>query len=416
MTGRIFSIASAAIPFRKSSRLIIYVLLALFLTACATQSYHYESTKSFPVRDRAVTQTQGDITVSASVPGEDEAQAIFGIPIYKRGIQPVWLEIENNSKERIRFAPTGMDRNYFSPLEVAYMHRKGFSRKAKVQMDQRFYESAIPRQIPAGESRSGYVFTHARPGTKSFDVDIFSAGEDQNFVFFISVPGFIPDHEAIEFDSLYESSEVRDYALSDMRAGFGGLPWFSTNQSGEQQGLPVGIVIVAPGIDVLKTLLRAGWYESPKMQDKEQLAEAHYLFGRIPDAVFRLKLKGGRERTELNLWLSPVQIEGESVWLAQLIHFIGQRTQLEQVIFGARVDPDVDDGRDYLMQNVWYSQSLEQVGWLAGSGAISIESARFDFNSLEYFSDGFRTVLWLSGEPVSLLETRRADLDDQPFK
>jgi len=194
-----------------------------------------------------VTQTQGGITVSASVPGEEEAQAIFGIPIYERGIQPVWLEIENNSAGRVRFAPTGVDRNYFSPLEVAYMHRKGFTKQARAQMDQRLYHSAMPRQIPAGETRSGYVFTHARPGTKSFDVDIFSADEDQSFAFFITVPGFTPDHENVDFKSLYDSSEIRDYALSDLHAGLADLPWFSTNQSGEQQGLPVGVIIIAPG-------------------------------------------------------------------------------------------------------------------------------------------------------------------------
>jgi len=363
-----------------------------------------------------VTQTQGGITVSASVPGEEEAQAIFGIPIYERGIQPVWLEIENNSAGRVRFAPTGVDRNYFSPLEVAYMHRKGFTKQARAQMDQRLYHSAMPRQIPAGETRSGYVFTHARPGTKSFDVDIFSADEDQSFAFFITVPGFTPDHENVDFKSLYDSSEIRDYALSDLHAGLADLPWFSTNQSGEQQGLPVGVIIIAPGIDLLKALLRAGWHESPKMKDVEQLAKAHYLFGRIPDTVFRIQRQGDQDRNELNLWLTPVRVEGEAVWLAQIVHFIGQRTQLEQAIFGARVDPDVDDGRDYLMQNVWYSQSLEQVGWLEGTGAVSVESARFDFNSLEYFTDGYRVLLWLSGKPVSLLETRNVGLDDPPYK
>ena len=89
---------------------------------------------------------------------------------------------------------------------------------------------------------------------------------------------------------------------------------------------------------------------------------------------------------------------------------------MEQAIFGARVDPDVDDGRDFLMQNLWYSQSLEKVGWLAGAGAVSIESARFDFNSLEYFTDGYRAVFWLSGKPVSMLDTRSAGLDDPPYK
>ncbi len=362
-----------------------------------------------------MTQTQGHITVSASVPGEDEAQAIFGIPIYQRGIQPVWIEIQNESTNRIRFAPTSVDHDYFSPLEVAYMHRKGFSKQARSEMERRFYRSAMPRQIPAGETRSGYVFTHASPGTKSFDVEIFSANEDQTFAFFIAMPGFTPDYKSVRFDALYDHSEIRDYAASDVRTALDGLPWFSMDQSGSEAGLPVGIVIIAPGIDLLKVLLRAGWNESAKAQDVKQTANAQYLFGRVPDAVFRNQRQGNRERNKLNLWLAPVKIDGKAVWLAQLIHFIGQKTPLEQAIFGARIDPDVDDGSDYLMQNIWYSQSLERVGWLAGEGAVSVESARFDFNSLEYFSDGYRTILWLSPEPISMLETRHMDLDDPPL-
>jgi len=415
VTDRSFHIISVESRLGASFSFVIFFALALLLSACATQSYHYESTSSFPIRDRAISETKDKITISASVPGEGEAQAIFGIPIYDRGIQPVWLNIENNSEERVRFAPTGVDPDYFSPLEVAYMHRKGFTKEARRQMNQRFYYSAMPRHIPAGESRSGYVFTHASPGTKAFNVDIFSGGVDESFAFFVTVPGFMPDHQSVDFDTLYDRSQIHDYDLAGLRTGLENLPWFSTDQSGEQQGLPLGIVIVAQGIDVLKALLRAGWHESPKIRDEDQLAKANYLFGRVPDAVFRNKGAGARERNELNLWLAPMLIEGKEVWLGQIIHFIGQRTQLEQAVFGARIDPDVDEGRHYLLQNVWYSQSLEQVGWMAGSGSVAIESARFDFNSLEYFTDGYRTVIWLSGEPVSLLETRMAGIDDPPF-
>jgi hypothetical protein len=414
VTIRSFYIISVEPRLRVGFSFVIYVTLALLLSGCATQSYHYESTSSFPIRDRAKSETKGNITISASVPGEAEAQAIFGIPIYDRGIQPVWLNIENNSEGRVRFAPTGVDPGYFSPLEVAYMHRKGFTKEARRQMNQRFYRSAMPRHIPAGESRSGYVFTHASTGTKAFNVDIFSGGEDESFAFFVSVPGFVPDHQSVDFDTLYDRSQIHDYDLDRMRTGLEELPSHSTDQSGEQQGLPVGIIIVAPGIDVLLSLLRAGWHESPKIRNENQLAKANYLYGRIPDAVFRNQGSGARERNELNLWLAPMLIEGTEVWLAQIVHFIGQRTQLEQAVFGARVDPDVDEARNYLLQNFWYAQSLEKIGWVAGSGAVSIESARFDFNSLEYFTNGYRSVIWLSGDPVSLLETRKA-LDDPPF-
>jgi hypothetical protein len=390
-------------------------VLLITVSACATQSYHHENTNSLPIRERAIIQNEGDIRISASVPSEEEAEAIFGIPIYKRGIQPVWLEIVNNSPERLRFAPTALDPTYFSPLEVAYMHRKGFTKEARAQMDRRFHDSAMPRQIPAGETRSGYVFTHVSPGTKSFNIDLFGANADYSFAFFVTVPGFVPDHAEVDFETLYPSAEVHDYDLAGFRHSLVESPFTTTDQSGQQPGLPVGLVIVGNGIDVLKALLRAGWHESPKIRDADQLAKAHFLFGRMPDAVFRIKRTNKKDRNELLLWMAPLRVEGKSVWLTQANHFIGQRTQLEQVIFGARIDPDVDNGRDYFMQNLWYSQSLEQLAWLARNDAISIENARLDFNGSEYFTDGYVTVMWLSGKPISLLEARRVNWDTPPF-
>jgi len=394
---------------------LMMAYLLVFMSACATQSYQFERTSSFPVRERAVTQIQGDFRISASVPGEDEAVAIFGVPLYRRGIQPVWLEIENNSSQRVRFAPTGLDRDYFSPLEVSYMHRKGFSKEARAEMDRRFYNSALPRQIPAGESRAGYVFTHTSPGTKSFNIDLFSSGSDFSFAFFITVPGFVPDHSEVDFDSLYTPSERKDLDQEGLRNALLEQVPFTTDRSGQQPGMPLGLVIVGDGIEVLKALLRAGWFESSAQRDEEQLAKAQYLFGRVPDAVFRIQHSKKRERNELYLWMSPMRVDGKPVWLAHITHFIGQRTQLEQAIFGTRIDPDIDDGRNYFLQNVWYSQSLEKVAWLNAGKAISIEGAQVDFNGSEYFTDGFMIIAWLSGEPVSILEATTLNWDDPPF-
>ena len=392
------------------------VALLILVSACATQSYTYQRTSSFPVRERAITQTEGKISISASVAGEDETAAIFGVPLYKRGIQPVWLEIVNNSPERIRFAPTGLDEDYFSPLEVSYMHRKGFNKKARALMDQRFHASAMPRQIPAGETRSGYVFTHASPGTKSFNIDLFSGETDYSFAFFVTVPGFVPDHASIDFYSLYSPSDVRDYDMAGLRKALKEMNLFSTDQTGQQAGLPTGVVIIGEGTDVLKALLRAGWYESAALKNAEQLENAHYLFGRVPDAVFRIQRNKKHDRNELHLWMSPMRVDGKSVWMVQIRHFIGQRTQLEQTFFGARIDPDIDDGSYYFAQNMWYSQNLEQFAWLKTTPAVPIEATRTDFSGSEYFTNGYLLVTWLSGAPVSLLETRRLDWDNPSFE
>jgi hypothetical protein len=399
----------------KTIHLLLLIGLLALTSACATRPYQHESTHSYPIRERAVMQEDADFKVRASVPSEEETQAIFGVPLYQRGIQPVWLEITNNSPNRVRFAPTGTDRDYFSPLEVAYMHKKGFSKEARDQMERRFHNSAMPRQIPAGEIRSGYVFTHASPGTKSFNVDLYGPDHDQSFAFFVTVPGFVPDHAEVDFQTLYPDSDLPNYDMAGLRAALSANAWITSDRSGEQKGMPIGVVIAADGLDLLKALLRAGWYESPSVKDPEKLANAHYLFDRPPDAVFRIQRNKKDERNEMYLWMAPMRLQGKPIWMAQITHFIGRKTQLETAFFGTLIDPNIDDGRDYFLQNVWYAQSLDQMAWLKVAEAVSIENARQDFNDSEYFSDGYIVVTWLSGEPVSLLDTRNLDWDSPPF-
>jgi hypothetical protein len=377
-----------------------------FLVACATGGYHYTPVATTKLSDRVVSQTEGGVSVSAAVPGEEEVEAIFGVPLFKRGIQPVWLRIENQSPANLRFMPVGTDKLYFSPLEVAYIHKRGFSKQARKEMEARFYELSMPRQIPSGESREGFVFTHASPGTKSFNVDVISSSADHTFSFFIDVPGFTPDHSRVEFGSLYAPADLTELDVDGFRSQLDTQSvCCTTNQDESRQGLPWNIVLVGKGQDLLQALMRAGWNETALQHEAEDLLTVQYLFQRKPDAVFRNQRSGNDDRNEMSLWLTPVKVDGIPVWVAQITHFIGQKTQLGTFIFGSRVDPDIDDSRSYLIQNLWYAQSLEKIAWVRTDHVVPIAESAEGFAGTDYFTDGFRAVLWLSGDPVSQTET-----------
>jgi hypothetical protein len=395
-------------------RLAPVVLLALFLVACSSASYKHEAFENFPVEQRALVLEKGAIRVRASVPGRDEAEQILGIPIYKRGIQPVWLEITNNSSGRARFVLTSVDKNYFSPLEVAYMHKKHFSTQGWMDLESHLYETAMPRQIAAGETVSGFVYTHASDGTKSFNVDVYYSGGKANyeeFTFFVEVPGFVPDHAEVDFEGLYEPDMIRELDPDGLRTALQELPCCTTNRDGSGQGQPVNTILVAGGREILQSLLRAGWSETSYERDDNYLNKSNYLFNRPPDAVFRKSRGKTTERNELSLWLTPSRVDGIEVWAAHIKHAIGRRYQINEIFFGSAEDPDVDDGRNFLLQNLWYSQSLEAVAYLKTGKVVPKEDPAVDFNNNPFFTDGTRIVLWLSGDPVALQDVRNMNWD-----
>ena len=392
------------------------VAIFVLLGACSTASYKPAPLSVDTLRQRAEVQVFEPLTVKAAVPGAAESESLFGVPLYDHDIQPVWLEITNRGDENIRFAPVGVDADYFSPLEVSYTLRKGFSREARATMDRRFFESAITRSIKPGETISGFVFTHLSPGTKSFNVDLFGLTTQQNFAFFIQVPGFLPDHAEVRFEQLYTGDEFLNVSAEELRSVLKDLPLYTTDAGDQAQGLPVNVVLVGKGRDVLRALLRAGWYESPVGSTKTTSSRqsAYYLYGRQSDAVFRIRRDNDVERNELRVWLAPVLVDGETVWLAQVTNFVGQRSYIERVFFGANLDPDVDDARSFILQNTWYSQGLKSFAYLKGGSRIPFDKPRTDFNGNQFFTDGFRAVLWLSGSPYSLLDTTMIDWDEVP--
>ena len=368
-----------------------------------------------PLRQRAEIQVFEPLTVKAAVPSAAESKALFGVPLYDHDIQPVWLEITNGGEEKIRFAMVSVDPDYFSPLEVSFTLRSGFSKSARTAMDERFHSSGISRFVEPGETISGFVFTHLSPGTKSFNVDLFGLTTQQNFAFFIQVPGFTPDHATVNFEQLYTQDEVREMTIETFRDSLGELPGYTANSEGKPNGLPVNVVIVANGIDVLRTLLRADWYESTVGSSVKTGSglEAYYLYGRDPDAIFRIQRNNSVDRNELRLWLAPMLVDGEEVWLGQVTNFVGQRSYIEKVFFGAHLDPDVDEARGFLLQNIWYSQGLQTFAWSDTGQQVPFDQPGTDFNGNPFFTDGFRSVLWLSGTSYSLLDTTLLDWDQE---
>ena len=67
-----------------------------------------------------------------------------------------------------------------------------------------------------------------------------------------------------------------------------------------------------------------------------------------------------------------------------------------------KIDPDVDETRSYLTQDLLYSQGLLKFAYVKGVGAAPIDSPRQNLTGDPYFTDGLRAVLCVSSKPVDI--------------
>ena len=385
---------------------LLFVVLALALAGCGGKAYVYEPVDTGRFLSATEQEAEGPVRVSTSIPGREETERIFGIDLYDQGIQPVWLQIENTGDSLARYAPVSTDPEYFAPLEVAYINRRGYSEEARRAMDERFHTLAMPRYIDPGETRSGFVFTHADPGAKGFNVDVFSGGESYNFTFLMRVPGFEPDYAKLNLSEMYTGDEIPNYESDALQEAIRSLPCCSGDKLGEESGEPINLVLVGEGEELLRALLRSGWRETSV--GEAAALQPQYLYGREQDAIFRYETVGGDGFYELRFWKAPFRSGADDVYVGQARHFfrwIGSVT---------RLDADVDNARNFAIQKFLYGQAITATAWIVGKEVVPVTSFWDTLARAPYFTDGYRMVMWLSADPVSMFEIDVKSWDTPP--
>jgi hypothetical protein len=397
--------------------LLLVAALAL-LAGCASRPYEGQAVAGSSFLQRALTQEYGPVRVTAAVPDDAETAVLTGLDLYEQGIQPVWLEVENRGTKPLRIALWSIDRDYYAPIEVAYMNRKPFSADGYAAMERWFYDNGLQRTVPPGESRSGLVFTHRQPGTKGFNLDIFSNRVAHSFTFFVPMPGFTADYMEVDFANLYAGRETRQLDPDSLKTLLEEeLPCCVDGRDSGTDGGPINVVMVGTPLAVRRSLLRGGWHET--VAGSMERARSRHFLGRKPDAIFYRDRADGDERIQISLWRAPWDVDGEPGWVGQVYYFyiddkffasLREKFDLQDPTFLSMVAresvvADVDSAQRFLLQNFWYNQSVRKVGIVTGVGISTPEQPRVTADGIAYFTDGTRTVLFLSETPVALDKT-----------
>ena len=122
-----------------------------------------------------------------------------------------------------------------------------------------------------------------------------------------------------------------------------------------------------------------------------------HLFGRDQDIALQRARRSINERLHLRLWLTPLTFADRPVWVGQVSRDIGVRfTTRAWNLTTHRIDPDVDESRDYVIEDLALAGRVEAAGYVGGVGACSREAPHRNLTGDPFFTDGKRAVIVLS--------------------
>jgi len=165
------------------------------------------------------------------------------------------------------------------------------------------------------------------------------------------------------------------------------------------------------------TVLAAGWDEAEAINWKTCLKTGRaflfdteyryspvsslYVNGKMQDMALQKARSSINERIHLRLWRLPLSFHEQPVWIGQVSRDIGVRFTIKTWnLTTHKIDPDVDEARDYVTDFLMDSRRVSHVGHVNGVDAASLEEPRFNLTGDSYFTDGRRVVLILSKKSV----------------
>ena len=401
--------------------ILIGGIIALALGGCATTGPHVVDATEY--KNRVKTQEDGKIRVGVTVLSAEESEELYGVPLAKKGIQPVWIEVDNQEDRAYWLLSTGLDPNFFPASEAAEAFPQNSSR-ANQELAQRFQRLAFQNPVPSGRITSGFVLANLDEGAKPVQVDLVASRSVRSFFFMVGVPGFRADYKAagVFQREIYPPEQIVNYDDSDaFRAALESLPCCATNEPGSKNGDPLNLVVVGGVEDAFPAFVRRGWRPTEETwsgsvlkmitsaisRDRYPYAPVSnlYLYGRRQDLALQKARDNIHQRNHLRLWLSPMRYQGKSVWVGQISRDIGSRLTIHSpTLTTHKIDPDVDEALRALLEDIAYSQSLARFGFVKGVGAAPAEEPRQNLTTDPYYTSGMRAVLIFESRPTSLTE------------
>ena len=165
-----------------------------------------------------------------------------------------------------------------------------------------------------------------------------------------------------------------------------------TNAKGTRPGDPVNLVVIGE-FEILLGAFAARWDESETItlatcwktmrsfllgsQYRYSPVSALHLFGRSQDIALQRTRRSINERLHLRLWLTPLAVSRTSRCGSARSAATSASASPPKTwnLTTHRVDPDVDEARDYVIEDLLQAERIEAAGYVDGVGACEPRQA-----------------------------------------
>ncbi len=385
---------------------------------------------------RSEVQRDDELVVRAAVLDDRESERFFGVSLARKGIQPVWLRITNGSGQLYRLRLASLDPNYYPPLEAAFVNHFAIGKRligfgllawlflpllillpfkiisawaANRRMNSFFQAHGISSGlIRPGQELAGFVFTTHDAGTKQVTVRLAGTTGVKEFSFSVAVPGLKLDHGDKGLDELRNSAEAVQCDEAELRKRLAALPPSTTNMHGTVEGDPLNLVMIGDFETILNGF-GARWDETEtiSLRSCSRMLRAFllgtpyryspvsplYVSGRSQDFALQKARQTINQRLHLRLWITPLRFMGKPVWIGQISRDIGVRFTLRTWnLTTHKIDSDVDEARDYLLDDLMEAGRVSHVAYVGGVQPCERTAPRRNLTGDPYFTNGLRAV------------------------
>jgi hypothetical protein len=398
-------------------KMVLGMAVAVFTAGCA--SFNPHPNEQAVLQQRAIQTEDSQYKVSVAVPSKDETSKCFDRNLYQRGIQPVWVQVENHSDTPVYFLSIAIDSDCFAPIEVAYQYHSALRPGRNAAMEIYFLTNAMAGGIPPHSKRSGFVFTHLDLGSKEVSVVLASRPSRLHvtrYTFIVPVAGLNSAWDEQKWGDLTNGMETIECDDAELRAELEKLPRATTDKAGKKEGDPLNVVIIGSLMD-LATTSGCDWDPAERVtsattwrtimsymfgsQYRYSPVSPLYFGGRVQDIALQKARSSIKLRNHVRLWLTPLRYHGKPVWIGQVSRDIGVRWTLQSVhLTTHKINPNVDEARAYLVADLVEGEAVKSWGYVKGVEQAPYWNPRHNLTGDPYYTDGLRVVIELSTQAI----------------